>query len=127
MFLFAKEKPHMSAFVVLCYYMLIVANFGLGISGINGYTESGKTTLGIIGGIISLLSMATLVILLNAYKFGGIINIITSGMFIVLAIIRYVVENIADNQLMISYIVVPCFNILFVLIVLLGSRKHNLL
>jgi hypothetical protein len=70
MIFFAKDKAHMSGYVVIMFYILILVDFAFGIGSFHANNEfTGWSNT--IFGISSFVCVAGLIILLNGYKIGG--------------------------------------------------------
>ncbi|MDR0430596.1 MAG: hypothetical protein LBH58_09000 [Tannerellaceae bacterium] len=123
MIFFAKDKNHMSGFVVIMFYILILADIGMGASSFqpdHEFTGWLNTTLG----ISSFVSAIGLIILLNGYKIGGYIALIGIGLQFTSAALMPETRFGDDKwEVLIGYSLV---HVISVFLVLFGSRNHYL-
>jgi hypothetical protein len=112
MIFFAKDKPHMSGYLVIAFYICGLVDFGFLASVKNSDLS---IIIQIILIVSAVLMLAGLILLLNAWKLGGIINIIFSCAYILGIMLSSFEEKVMA--------LLGVLNIIIALIVLLGSRK----
>ncbi len=126
MLIFAKDRPHMSGFIVLFFYMLILVDLAMCFMCFNGDDDI-SNWLKITFGISSLICAIGLIILLNAVKIGGYIALITCVIQFLSAANTSITESAFGEEKWEVLIGLLIAHVLFVSIVLFGSRKHHLI
>jgi len=122
--MFARDRAHMSGYVVIMFYVLILADIGLGIGSFHVNNEL-TGWLNTFFGISSLICATGLIILLNAYKIGGYIALI--GNAIQFTCGSFMPETIFKGDKWEGLILWMLVHIVSILIVLWGSRRYNLI
>lgn len=117
--MFAKDKPHMSGYLVIAFYVLIGVDI---VIGINWIKETGENWLNCVLGINMFFSAIGLIILLNARKAGGIITLVTS---VILAACSFIPDTVVtDDGIGFWFGII---HIIPVLMVLFGSGRYFLI
>jgi hypothetical protein len=107
----------MSGYMVIQFYIVGLVDFGV-IAAAKNMDISIIIQIMLI--VSAVLMIAGLILLFNAWKFGGIINIIFSCVFM-LGIVLSSIGSIEEK--IIALICIGLMNIITVIIVLLGSRN----
>ena len=123
MLMFAKDKAHMSGYVVIMFYILILADIGLFIKTFHANNEL-TGWLNAFFGIGALICAVGLIILLNSYKIGGYIALI--GSIIQFICGAFMTTTMFKGDKWEGLIVLMLLHVISVFIVLFGSRNYNL-
>ena len=125
-FMFAKDKDHMSGYVVMMFYVLIMLDFAAGGHIIGGATKESIDWFNLFLGISYLICSAGLIILLIGYKIGGLIVFIGSAIQPICGIFIDTLSLPNGGNKWGLIIGMMILHIILVSVVLFGERKYYL-
>lgn len=133
MIFFAREKSHMSGTMVIIYRLMILADLAMGGFMFYRPLDPSEFWVGILVSILPVVCGIGLILLLRGFKRGGYISLIASTvitlLFLTLGIIEeFGIRVMADphSEIIPAFLGFGIFQIINILIVLLGSRKGYL-